>query len=51
MQEFRPLESLPPFDPDSEVVVLSVPDVSSALLALNPRKAPGPDGVPNWVLR
>ena len=51
MQEYRPLESLPPFDPDSEVVVLSVPDVSSALLALNPRKASGPDGVPNWVLR
>ena len=26
-------------------------DVYKVLAALNPRKAPGPDGVPNWILR
>ena len=51
MQEYCPLEALPPFDPDSEVVNLSVTSVLLALLALNPRKASGPDGVPNWVLK
>ena len=51
MQEYCPLEALPTFDPDSEIVNVSVSSVSSALLALNPRKASGPDGVPNWALK
>ena len=51
IQEYCPLEALPTFDPDSEIVNVSVSNVSSALLALNPRKASGPDGVPNWVLK
>ena len=56
MQEYLPLESLPPPPPpppppltqNSEVVTLSV---SSAHSALNPLKVSGPDGLPNWVLR
>ena len=51
MQEYYPLDTLPPFDPDTEVVNLSVSSVLSALLSLNPRKASGPDGLPNWVLK
>ena len=51
VREYCPLESVPPFDPDSEFIVLSVPDVSKALTALNPCRASGLDGVPKWVLR
>ena len=51
MQENRPLEALPPFDLDSEVVKLSVTSILSALLALNPPKASASDRVPNWVLK
>ena len=51
MQEYCPLEALPIFDPDSEIVNVSVSSVSSALQALNPRKVSRPDGVPNWVLK
>ena len=39
LQEYHPLKSLPSCDPDSEVIILSVPDVSSALSGLNPHKA------------
>ena len=51
MQEYRLLDELPPFDDNSEVPPLSVSSVYSALLVPNPRKASGPDGVPNWLLR
>ena len=51
MQEYQSLDSLPPVDNDSEVLTLDESSVYSALVRLNPRKASGPDGVPNWLLK
>ena len=48
---FTPLQAIPPFDANLDVLILSENDVSVALSKLNPRKASGPEGVPNWVLR
>ena len=31
--------------------IISVKDVEDQLAKLNIRKAPGPDGIPNWILR
>ena len=50
MQAYQPLACLPPFDEKSEVLKLDVYSVYSRLLTLNPRKACGPDEVPNWLL-
>ena len=36
---------------DSEIVQPSVSEVCSVLLAPNSRKAPGPDGLPSWLLK
>ena len=33
------------------LVVLTQEEVYNTLCKLNPRKAPGPDGIPNWILR
>jgi hypothetical protein len=51
MQEYQSLDSLPPVDNDSEVLTLDESSVYSELVRLNPRKASGPDGVPNWLLK
>ena len=52
MQEYQPLNCLPPTEDDSEIRLrLSVLEVYQALSSLNPRKASGPDGVPNWLLK
>ena len=51
MQAYQPLVCLPPFDEKPEVLKLDVYSVYSRLLTLNPRKACGPDEVPNWLLK
>jgi hypothetical protein len=51
MQEYQSLDSLPPVDNDSEVLTLDESSVYSALVRLNPRKASGPEGAPNWLLK
>ena len=51
MQGYQRLDSLPPIDENSEVLKLDEYSVYSALLTLNPRKASGPDEVPNWLLK
>ena len=51
MQIYQPLDCLPPIDENSEVLKLDAYSVYSALLTLNPRKASGPDEVPNWLLK
>ena len=51
MQAYQPLACLPPFDEKSEVLKLDVYSVYSRLLTLNPRKACGPDEVPNWLFK
>ena len=51
MNVFVSLESIPPFEEESEVLIVSEAAVSSALKKLNPLKASGPDSIPNWLLR
>ena len=51
MKAYQPLDSLPPFEADAVVPELTESNVYSALRDLKPRKASGPDGVPNWLLR
>lgn len=52
MQDYAPLDSLPSLAIDSEIVKPSAAsEVCSVLLALNPRKASGPYGLPCWLLR
>lgn len=36
---------------NDSLVVLTQEEVYNTLCKLNPRKAPGPDGIPNWILR
>ena len=40
-----------PLADDSEFLIVSPSEVCNALLGLNPRKAGGPDGINNWLLR
>ena len=51
MQDYTPLSCLPPLADDSELQTVSPSEVCKALLELNPRKAGGPDGINNWLLR
>ena len=51
MQDYTPLSCLPPLADDSEFLIVSPSEVCDALLGLNPRKAGGPDGINNWLLR
>ena len=51
MQDHTPLSYLPPFADDSELLTVSPSEVCNSLLELNPRKAGGPDGINNWLLR
>ena len=51
MQDYTPLSCLPPLVDDSELLIVSPSEVCNALLGLNPRKAGGPDGINNWLLR
>ena len=50
MKVYQPLQSLPPFDGEFNPPSLSELDIYLALKKLNPRKASGPDGLPNWLL-
>ena len=50
MKAYQPLQSLPPFDGEFNSPSLSELDIYLALKKLNPRKASGPDGLPNWLL-
>ena len=47
----RTLIRTPPLADDSELLIVSPSEVCNALLGLNPRKAWGPDGINNWLLR
>ena len=52
MESFQRLESLIPFHrEDLSPLTLSEPAVLSALKRFNPKKAAGPFGVPNWLLK
>lgn len=51
IQDYAPLDSLPSPAIDSEIVKPSIFEVCLVLLALNPRKASGPDWLPSWLLR
>lgn len=52
MEMFQPLEpAVPTNEDDPFVFTLSEPAVLAALKQLNPRKAAGPDCIPNWLLR
>ena len=51
MQDYAPLPSLPLPADDAEVLTITQSEVCNALLVLNPRKAGGPDGINNWLLR
>ena len=47
----QPLEAVAPYKNDPYVFTRSEPAILAALKQLNPRKAAGPDCVPNWLLR
>ena len=51
MNSFQCLHHPPPFEINSEVVHVSEQSMQSALMKLNPRKACGVDGIPNWLLK
>ena len=51
MQDYTPLSCLPPLADDSELLIVSPSEVCNALLGLIPRKAGGPHGINNWLLR
>ncbi len=51
MHEYQPLDCLDTIDVNSEVIKLDVSSVHTSLRTLNPRKAPGPDEIPNWLLK
>ena len=51
MEIFQPLEAVAPYKDDPYLFTLSEPAVLAALKQLNPRKAAGPNCVPNWLLR
>ena len=51
MQAHQPLQSFAPYDEEHVPPILSELDICLALKKLNPRKAPGPDGLPNWLLK
>jgi hypothetical protein len=50
MQTYQSIDPPPPFESNSELHKISVEAVSSVLRNL-PHKAPGPDGIPNWILK
>jgi len=52
METFERLDSLPPFDDDSDVPGTVLEEyVLSSMTSLNLNKASDPDGMPNWLLR
>ena len=51
MQDYQPLQSPVPYDEQYVSPILSELDICLALKKLNPRKASGPDGLPNWLLK
>ena len=55
LEEYRLTEDIPklPLEEDQppEFLVVTAQDVYTRLSRLNPAKAGGPDGIPNWILR
>ena len=51
MQEDQPLGCPDAIDVNSEVIKLDVSSVYTSLRTLNPRKALGPDEIPNWLVK
>ena len=51
MQDYQPLQFPVPYDEQYVPPILSEFDICLALKKLNPRKASGPDGLPNWLLK
>ena len=55
MREYEPLSSNPfnngEFGPDLETFELTELDTYNLLRRINPRKASGPDGIPNWLCK
>lgn len=51
MEIFQQLEAIATVEDEPYVFTLSEPVVLAALRQLNPRKAAGPDCIPNWLLR
>ena len=50
MQTYQSIDPPPPFESIPDLPQISVEAVSSILKKL-PHKAPGPDGIPNWILK
>ena len=50
MQTYQSIDPPPPFESIPDLSQISVEAVSSILKKL-PHKAPGPDGIPNWILK
>ena len=50
MQTYQSIDPPPPFESNTELPQISIEAVSSVLRNL-PHKAPGPDGIPNWILK
>ena len=51
MQSYHPIESLPPFNDDQDPIDITEVAVCLPLQKLNPHKASGSDGLPNWLLK
>ena len=50
-KHYQPLNAVPTVEVDSDVPFITESAVLSVLNKLNPRKAVGPDGIGNWLLR
>ena len=51
LESFRRLEFVPTLEAESMLFTIPESAIFSALLKLNPRKAAGPDEIPNWLLK
>ena len=51
MESFQRLESLPSHNEDFSPLTLLEPAIFPSLKRLNPKKAAGPNGLPNWLLK
>ncbi|PFX14576.1 putative phospholipid-transporting ATPase IA [Stylophora pistillata] len=51
LESFRRLQFVPTLEAESMLFTIPESAIFSALLKLNPRKAAGPDEIPNWLLK